>query len=1327
MNVSSRLLMGALALALISCTEAEPESTLKGGLFSPPTFFGGHHSLELKTKDNNHFMTVRGECPLMFSDIQISLDGGESWQEPFHHPGQSPGQQFNCADGTFLFYIHPESNLGLAAVSAFDLLVRANSFLGPSPPASLRINFDEMGPVADFQSPSGVVTQGADNYQVTVLLDSIAAYEFSVEYSIRVVINPLDVGLPEYDNIPGSFMIMPGENSGVLNLGIIDKPEYIDDIGIEIELGDNAFYSVGATEIHELTILDNLPPPQDDTVMQNLSFESVTTDSFIVYAHYMGDANDNATAEMFICNATRYPGCDPLGETATSMTKGMGMYFESATGLLQYPDFAGDLFNVTVVASDPDGVTGSPLSEPVQLLPYLDVQQLAGLEGDSFEFLVTLNASVGHDVTFDWVTSDDTAEGGTHYTSGSGTVTIPSGQTQILLPPIVTANDAEPNNTRIFRMNISSPAGADIRTSSAKGFIMDNDPGLISKGFNGVVNSIAVSDDGSFKIVGGNFSSYSTNKTRSASKINPDGSKSITFYTGSGFTGGLGQVYAWVQQSDGKYLVGGDFTQYNGEPVPRLVRLNADGSLDESFNSGGSGVGGFTDGDRRVGSIVLQQDGKILVVGNFSTYNGISRWRIARLNEDGTLDTEFNPGGGAVGNPVFSMLLLRDRKVLLGGMFDTFDGISRSGVARLNHNGSLDTTFDPGSGVAGTGSPTVRAMVETSDGSIYLGGVFNSYDGVTRNGIARIFSGGSIDTDFDPGSGFNLNMVYSLAELNGTGQVYAAGGFTLYNELTVNPLIRLNPDGSRDNTFNVEVMGSHVRSIVPAHGGDFLIGGKFTQINSEGRNGLAKINSSGDLVSFDVGSGILDVLKSRTMFGVHSITTTPKGDILIGGLFDDYQAIPVSRVARFDSAGGLDETFAESTVAQGGFNASGSILAIAIQEDNRILLGGTFSQYNGVSRARILRLNVNGILDEIFNPGGGASGPIEAIALQDDGRIIIGGWFTSYNATVRNHLARILSDGSLDTTFDPGSGPNSVVHAIAIQPDGRIVIGGNFASYNGTGRNRFARVEPDGNLDTGFGLGTAASNTIFTLGLQPDGKILAGGLFTSFNGISSNRIVRTEPNGTLDSTFDIGSGFTDGMVNSISLQADGKVVVGGSFSSYNGNSANRIVRISSDGIFDPTFDTGTGVNLGEINTTTGSPNGDIYIGGIFSSFDGVPVSSFHRLGPPDSISLGNLIVDDVTNSSFAVHVGYYGDANQNSTASLHYCNETANPGCDPETGPGQASMPMTALAGVANGYYSVLIDSGLLADNTYNLRVIATDPDGVEGSPVDSTVTLLAP
>jgi len=318
-------------------------------------------------------------------------------------------------------------------------------------------------------------------------------------------------------------------------------------------------------------------------------------------------------------------------------------------------------------------------------------------------------------------------------------------------------------------------------------------------------------------------------------------------------------------------------------------------------------------------------------------------------------------------------------------------------------------------------------------------------------------------------------------------------------------------------------------------------------------------------------------------------------------------------VTTFAQTGSIDTTF------DPGIGANSSVWASSLQSDGKIIIGGFFVTYNGTTRNRIARLNVDGTLDGSFNTGTGASSFVLTISIQSDGKIIIGGFFTTYNGIARNRIARLNVDGTLDASFNQGTGADGVVRNTSIQSDGKIIIGGDFESYNGIARNRIARLNVDGTLDDSFDPGTGADNTVLTTSIQSDGKIIIGGQFTTYNGIAGNQIARLNTDGSLDGTFDPGSG-ADERVWTTSIQSDGKIIIGGFFTTYDGIARNRIARLNTDGTLDETFNPGAGTDF-EIQTSSIQSNGEIIIGGAFSSYNGIARSKIARLNVDGTLDM----------------------------------------------------------------------------------------------------------
>jgi uncharacterized delta-60 repeat protein len=213
----------------------------------------------------------------------------------------------------------------------------------------------------------------------------------------------------------------------------------------------------------------------------------------------------------------------------------------------------------------------------------------------------------------------------------------------------------------------------------------------------------------------------------------------------------------------------------------------------------------------------------------------------------------------------------------------------------------------------------------------------------------------------------------------------------------------------------------------------------------------------------------------------------------------------------FAQPGANDPTFNTIDVGSPGDGAGFNdfVLTTVVQPDGKILAGGGFTMYNSVSNSsRIARLNSDGSIDPSFTIGTGFNNYVYTIALQSDGKIVVGGSFTSFNGTGVNRIARLNTDGSLDLTFFPGTGFNSDVATTVVQPDGKIIVGGAFTSFNGAGINRIARLNTDGSLDAAFNPGTGFNANVRSINIQSDGKIIAAGEFTSYNGIIRTRIAR---------------------------------------------------------------------------------------------------------------------------------------------------------------------------------------------------------------------------
>jgi uncharacterized delta-60 repeat protein len=214
-------------------------------------------------------------------------------------------------------------------------------------------------------------------------------------------------------------------------------------------------------------------------------------------------------------------------------------------------------------------------------------------------------------------------------------------------------------------------------------------------------------------------------------------------------------------------------------------------------------------------------------------------------------------------------------------------------------------------------------------------------------------------------------------------------------------------------------------------------------------------------------------------------------------------------------------------------------------------------------------------IDTSFVYGASANSNIFVIELDANEKPIIGGQFTTYSGSTANRIARINTNGTLDTSFNTGAAFNGNVNTIATGSSNSIYVGGAFTTYSGSSVNRITKINSNGTRDTSFNVGTGFNNTVDFITTDSTGKVYVGGQFTTYSGSSTPYFVRLNTNGTIDTTFNVGTGF-DRPVKAVAIAADDKIYVGGQFFNYSGSSANGIVSLNMDGTINTTFNYGTG-------------------------------------------------------------------------------------------------------------------------------------------------------
>lgn len=713
-----------------------------------------------------------------------------------------------------------------------------------------------------------------------------------------------------------------------------------------------------------------------------------------------------------------------------------------------------------------------------------------------------------------------------------------------------------------------------------------------ARNVNNTVRVIANAKDGSGKIyVAGLFSNDASGVRGRLMRLNSDYSIDTSFNMGVGFNS---DIYAVVPLPDGDVYVGGSFTTLNGVSVNRIVRLNADGSRDTAFNVG-TGLNNIVYAmawDSAMADLYL--------TGAFTTYKGVSYARLLRVNSDGSVDSAFAVGSG-LNNTGFALALDEsNRRLYVGGQFTSYNGDTQNRLFRVAANGQVDTSF-----AIGTAADNIvyALWVQPDLNAVLVGGQFVNFNGVAANRLVALDLTGAVHSSLQTGTGFN-NVVSTL--FYDAGQFYVGGTFTTYKGVTANRLVRIGANGAMDANFAVGTGFDNYVYAMDRNPADqsLLIGGSFVAYRGLGYNRLVDIKALDASPNGKIANG------SGFNNTVNSVDVDPStGDYYVAGAFTRHHNTAASRIQRIDYDATNDGAF------NTGAGANNTIQAIKYSKFSRaVYFGGAFTSYRGTARNRFIKVASDGVIDTSFNIGTGFDNTVFSIELDPvNTDVYVGGQFTTYKGVAQNRLARLNADGSVDSAFNVGSGPDDIVRTIVSSADGqRLFIGGDFTNYAGTGRNYLAAVDSTGALASDFIIGSGFNARLYALAVDSSGNIYAGGEFTSYNGTNRNRLVKINPNGALDATFNCGSCANNFVRALVIDEAHHQLYVAGDFTSFNGVAANRLVRL----------DTVTGAIDGTYNTAVGF-NGSVYslllhadrliAGGAFTAFNNFLVERLARI------------------------------------------------------------------------------------------------------------------
>jgi uncharacterized delta-60 repeat protein len=730
--------------------------------------------------------------------------------------------------------------------------------------------------------------------------------------------------------------------------------------------------------------------------------------------------------------------------------------------------------------------------------------------------------------------------------------------------------------------------------------------------------------DGRVMIAGYRTVGSGSTNIASIARCMADGSPDMSFGTGGVATISFGtsSFYkgALALQPDGRIIMTGTYWSATNSEEFVAARLNADGTLDESFG---------TDGKVRIGSekadvaraVALQPDGKIVIGGYteagtesvFSQTGMQSAIRLDRLNADGTPDQSFGTAGTVItrigqSDLVIALKIQQDGKIVaIGGSSNGTQELIA--VARYNSDGSLDATFSgdgKATAVVQEGVPTyVRSMDILPDGGAVV--ILDSYQSSGYDVvITRLKSDGTIDSTFGTNGMLDPEYGVQLFSIRGTvdGKVVATGS---KNDAAV-WVARYNANGTPDNTFaaggvflNTADAGYNAGQVVELDAqGNIIVAVEIWGQQALGYTAM-KIASNGVLDNSWGGDGRIDIAGGAGNDYLYNAVVLPDGRILVCGTSYNGQTDDLG-YALFTPDGRLDKSFGTmgiSTVhSDEGFLTmyNGSL----VQPDGKIVNAGEVINYP-VYKIALTRLTNDGTPDPMFGDNGmvttafadGDDGAY-ASALQSDGKIVITG-YSLKGSEYDGIVMRYQSNGSVDSTFGIDGivrvtvGGNVFGEQIALRPDGRIVVAGRTAA--GSNNNLLLmQFNHDGSIDNSFGTNgltitafSSGDDGAYAMQLQNDGKIVVGG-FVHPGSTYDAIVARFTADGKLDAGFG-----TNGRVNiandagkeeligSLAIQADGKILASGYSGYFVGSGMDEstpvLVRLNADGSFDNSFGT----------------------------------------------------------------------------------------------------------------------------------------------------------
>lgn len=652
------------------------------------------------------------------------------------------------------------------------------------------------------------------------------------------------------------------------------------------------------------------------------------------------------------------------------------------------------------------------------------------------------------------------------------------------------------------------------------------------------------------KILAG--SAAASNALGGLDMFNPDGTIDEEFNIGTGFNNDVNDL---VIQEDGKIVVVGEFTQFNNSPVNKVIRLNSDGSLDNTFNLSNTLTVPWD--VPRIECVKIDNYGRILIGGYFDG-------SIFRLNNNGSIQAQFKPNNEfglsireiingteyLLPGTIEDILVTENDEIIGVGYFESYgsESIEVNNIIRFYDSTSIDLNFliDSGS------DSSITSIEKTNNNNYILMGNFDYFQNFPVSKLCMIDLSGNVNTSFNDGTSYD-NVIRSISINN--NDIYAVGGqFEYYNDAYVGRITSYSTTGI--NQFSEEGFDSYVEGLLN-NNDDLYVFGEFNEFNGQQVNGLVRLNEQGIIDEpFDIGLGFNGLIKD--------LVVLPNEDIIAVGAFTSYNNTIAKRIVKLHPDGSIDQTFQSVQ----GFDQVPYDIEL-VDNENAVLISGSFNTYNNTQRKSIIKLNLDGSIASGFNPNSVIIGDVVVRKMVSfNSNFLIA--YQSLSGNYSSGLKLMNSSGQSDTNFQSINLLN--VTDVELTSNDKILVSTSIGPY-------LHKYNSDGTDDASFLFSTESNYpightnpfwnaSIRSISVDENNNIYAGGLFNFYKDrntgelLDQNNFIALNENGLKQDNFEIEDGFNS-IVNSTVI-FNNKIYVGGYFTQYRSTLSSYLVSLFHD-------------------------------------------------------------------------------------------------------------------------------------------------------------------